>query len=516
MKNRKFFCVVFGIISILLSSSLTVLAEVRLPRVIGSHMVLQQEIPLPIWGWAEPSEQVKVVFRGAEAAAAADMDGKWMVKLPAQQAGGPFEMTIAGKNTIQLTDILVGEVWIGSGQSNMEMGIGVIMNGAQEAAAANYPNIRLFMVPNVPAGQPQSDCEGSWQVCSPETVAAGGWGGFSATAYFFGRELHQQLNVPVGLLDASWGGTAIEPWTPPVGFEQVPALQNFVNVIKEANQNYKNAVAKTLTDTESWVKAARQALEAGKAIPPQPVWPEHPLKNPGHPTQPTCLYNGMISPIKPFAIRGAIWYQGEGNLGDGMAYFDKMKALIQGWRSVWQVGDFPFYLAQLASFRYDAPANLLPKFWEAQTASLAIPNTGMAVITDISNLTDIHPANKQDVGKRLALWALAKTYGKSMEYFGPLYKSMAIEGGKIRIAFDHAGSGLASRDGQPLTWFEIAGEDKKFVKADAVIDGNTVVVSSQSVPAPVAVRFAWSQEAEPNLMNKEGLPANSFRTVLWD
>jgi len=170
----------------------------------------------------------------------------------------------------------------------------------------------------------------------------------------------------------------------------------------------------------------------------------------------------------------------------------------------------------LASFRYDAPANLLPKFWEAQTASLAIPNTGMAVITDISNLTDIHPANKQDVGKRLALWALAKTYGKSMEYFGPLYKSMAIEGGKIRIAFDHAGSGLASRDGQPLTWFEIAGEDKKFVKADAVIDGNTVVVSSQSVPAPVAVRFAWSQEAEPNLMNKEGLPANSFRTVLWD
>lgn len=516
MKNRKFFGVVGTIIAISLWISQSILADVRLPHVIGSHMVLQQEKPLPIWGWADPGEQVKVTFKGAEAAAAADADGKWMVKLPAQTAGGPFEMTIAGKNTIQLTDILVGEVWIGSGQSNMQMGIGAIQNGAQEIAAANYPNIRLFMVPTVPAGQPLSDCDGSWQVCSPETVAAGGWAGFSAAAYFFGREIHQQLNVPVGLVDASWGGTAIEPWTPPVGFEQVPSLQNFVNVIKEANQNYKNAVAKTLTDTETWVKAARHALDAGKAIPPQPAWPEHPLKNPGHPTQPTCLYNGMISPVKPFAIRGAIWYQGEGNLGDGMAYFDKMKALIQGWRSVWQEGDFPFYLTQLASFRYDAPPNLLPKFWEAQTASLAIPNTGMAVITDVSNLADIHPANKQDVGKRLALWALAKTYGKDLEYFGPLYKSMAIEGGKIRIAFDHAGSGLASRDGQPLTWFEITGEDKKFVKADAVIDGNTVVVSSQSVPAPVAVRFAWSQEAEPNLMNKEGLPANSFRTVLWD
>ena len=307
----------------------------------------------------------------------------------------------------------------------------------------------------------------------------------------------------------------MEPWTPPVGFEQVPSLQNFVNTINEANQNYKNAATQMLTDTENWIPIARQALEADKRIPPQPVWPQHPLKNPGHPVQPTCLFNGMISPLKPFAIRGAIWYQGEANLGDRMLYYDKMKALIQGWRSVWQQGDFPFYFVQLAPFRYNAEPTLLPRIWEAQKAALAIANTGMAVTTDISNLDDIHPANKQDVGKRLALWALAKVYQKDMVYSGPFYNSLSIEANKIRIGFDHVGSGLASRDGQPLNWFEIAGEDKKFVKAEAVIDGNTVVVSAESVASPVAVRFGWFQEAEPNLMNKEGLPACPFRTDQW-
>jgi sialate O-acetylesterase len=476
---------------------------------------------VPIWGWADPGEQVVVTFNENKVEAAADADGNWLVKLPALEAGGPFEMTITGKNTIQLTDILVGEVWIGSGQSNMEMGIGAVKDGPQEVAAANYPNIRLFMVPNVPAGQPQADCNGSWQVCTPESIAAGGWSGFSAAAYFFGREIHQQLNVPVGLMDASWGGTAVEPWTPPVGFEQVPSLQNFVNTINQATENYKNAVAQTLTDTENWIHAARQALEAGKRIPPQPVWPEHPLKNPGHPVQPTCLYNGMVSPVKPFAIRGALWYQGEANLGDRMLYYDKMKALIQGWRTVWQQGEFPFYLTLLAPYRYtrhdpNIDPTLLAKIWEAQRATLAIPNTGLAVTTDISNLDDIHPANKQDVGKRLALWALAKVYGKDVVYSGPLYSSLSMEVNKIRIGFDHVGSGLASRDGQPLNWFEIAGEDKKFVKAEAVIDGNTVVVSAESIASPVAVRFGWLQEAEPNLVNKEGLPACPFRTDQWD
>jgi sialate O-acetylesterase len=496
-------------------------AEVKLPHVIGDHMVLQRDVPLPVWGWADPGETVTVMVGGHEARTRADAKGHWMVKLPALEAGGPHEMTVSGENTIRLTDILVGEVWLCAGQSNMEMGIGVVQDGQQEVAAADYPQIRLYELPRNTAGQPAPDLEATWRVCSPATIAAGGWGGFSAVGYFFGRELHKELDVPVGLIDTTWGGTRIEPWTPPEGFALVPKLAEIADQIEQANRDYRNALPASLDAIDSWVKATRQALaEDQTLLPAPPAWPRHPLDNNG---QPTGLYNGMVHPLVPFAIRGAIWYQGEANVHavDGMMYYEKTKALIGGWRAVWDQGDFPFYFVQLAPFNYkrhirEMSDYALPEIWEAQAASLSIPNTGMAVITDIGNLNDIHPRNKLDVGKRLALWALAQTYGRDgIVYSGPLYRSMAVEDGKIRIQFDHVGGGLASRDGQPLNWFEIAGEDRQFVEAQAKIDGQTVIVWSDKVAEPVAVRFGWHQQAEPNLMNKEGLPACPFRTHPW-
>ncbi|MBP7747648.1 MAG: sialate O-acetylesterase [Phycisphaerae bacterium] len=504
----------------LLLVALPAMADVRLPHVIGDNMVLQRDVPVPIWGWAAPGEKVTVRLGEQSLNAVADAAGAWQVKLPALTAGGPHDLVVTGQNTITLKNILVGEVWICSGQSNMEMGINQVQDAEKEIAAANYPEIRTFQVPHRPAGQPLPDVDAEWRVCTPDNIKVGIWGGFSATAYFFGRELHRELKVPVGLICTSWGGTRIEPWTPPCGFADLPKLEPIKQEIAAADAEYRAAVSSALGPIDAWVTAARAALSAEKPLPPAPAWPRHGLAHEG---RPTGLYNGMVHALVPFALRGAIWYQGESNAagGDGMLYFEKMKALIGGWRSVWGQDDFPFYYVQIAPFRYQkiqkaiAPT-AIPEVWQAQTAALAIPNTGMAVTTDITDLDDIHPKNKQEVGRRLALWALANTYGqKNLVYSGPLYKSMAVEGNKIRVSFDHVGGGLAARDDKPLTWFEIAGADQKFVKAEARIDGATVVVSSDAVAAPVAVRFGWSMEAEPNLMNKDGLPASPFRTDQW-
>jgi sialate O-acetylesterase len=494
------------------------LADVKLPHVFGDHMVLQRGMPLPVWGWAEPGEAVEVTLAAHTANAAANAAGEWMVRLPAMEADGPNELTVRGQNTVRLSDVLIGEVWLCSGQSNMEMGVGVVMNAEEEIAAAQYPRIRLFELPRNPAGEPAKDIDANWRVCSPETIAAGGWGGFSAVGYFFGRELYNELDVPVGLIDSSWGGTRIEPWTPPCGFAAVPALQDVAEDIKRKAEEYKTkTLPERMVQIEKWITATRAALAAGDPLPPAPAWPRHPLESEG---PPTGLYNGMIHPLVPFAIRGALWYQGEANAvsADGMAYHDKMKALIDGWRTVWNEGNFPFYFVQLAPFNYnnywrDLSPDELPRLWEAQTASLSIPNTGMAVTIDIGDWRDIHPKNKQEVGRRLALWALAKEYGrKNLVCSGPLYKSMTVEGDRVRLRFDYVGGGLESRDGQPLNWFEIAGADQQFVKANAKIDGDTVVVWSEDVPEPVAVRFAWHMVPEPipNLVNKDGLPASPF------
>jgi sialate O-acetylesterase len=452
----------------------TAKAAVKLPAVFSDHMVLQREQPLPVWGWDEAGKSITVTLGEAKAIATAGADGKWQVMLPAQKAGGPLTLRVEGTSTVALKDVLVGDVWICSGQSNMEWSVAASANPQEEIAAGDHPQIRHIKINHTPADKPQTEVpSGGWQVCSPQTVA-----NFTAVGYYFGRHLQQTLNVPIGLIGSNWGGTRIEPWTAPCGFQQVPALKDIADKL----------------DTFP-LKNDKGQINHQSAL---------------------ALYNGMIHPLVPYAIRGAIWYQGESNNGEGMLYHEKMKALIAGWRCVWNKPNLPFYFVQLAPFRYGGDPKRLAELWEAQTATLCVPHTGMAATVDISNVADIHPKNKQDVGKRLALWALAQEHGQSnLVCSGPLYKGMKAEGNKIRLEFDHVGGGLVARDGKPLSRFEIAGEDKKFAEAQAAIDGNTVVVQADAVAQPVAVRFGWHQEAEPNLSNKEGLPASPFRTDKW-
>jgi sialate O-acetylesterase len=490
-------------------------AEVRLPRVFGSHMVLQQEKPLVIWGWAQPDETVTVQVGTESRTAQANARGEWKVELPAMKAGGPYTVTVRGSSTVQFDDVMVGEVWLCSGQSNMEMGIDMARDGKQEIAAADYPGIRLLKVKRKWTPEPQSDIEGAWKRCSPTTVAEDGWGGFSAAAYYFGRELHKKLGVPIGLIDATWGGTKIESWTPPEGFAAVPALKQEYRLVQLGDphaQAHQQRLEQVLQDTERWLASAKQALVQGTNVPPMPRYPEKLL--PPHDLQNrTALYNGMIHPLHPFALRGAIWYQGESNVGEGKLYTERMKAVVGGWRQLWGEGDFPFYFVQIAPWTYGGKPEVVAEFWEAQAEAQAIPNCGMVVINDIGDLKNIHPANKQEVGRRLALWALAKTYDQpNVFYAGPSFKAMTVEGDKMRLSFDGVGGGLASRDGKPLTWFEIIDADEGgFVKADAQIEGSTVVLSAPGVTHPAAMRFAWSMLAEPTLMNAEGLPAGAFR-----
>lgn len=510
--------ILFFTVSVLLFAQTVAHAEVTLPRIIGSNMVLQRNMEAPIWGWAAPGEEITITLSAeakdvepvSTATSIADAAGNWQVKLPAMAAGGPYTLRVKGSNTLELTNVLFGEVWVCSGQSNMQWSVNASKDNEAEIAAAMYPKIRLFYIPRVPSGLLQKDVEADWYETSPETIP-----NFSAVAYYFGRKLYKNLDVPIGLINTSWGGTRIEPWTPPVGFAGVPALVSINKEVEDIQANYRAQLSEKMDAIEAWIADTRKALETDGQLTQMPD-NTHPL---AHQQRPTALYNSMVHPIVPYGIRGALWYQGESNLREGMLYHEKMKALINGWREVWGQGDFPFYFVQLAPFNYggrNASPFFLPQIWEAQTATLALPNTGMAVTTDIGNLRDIHPRNKQDVGRRLALWALAKDYGRDdVTYSGPLYKAMAIEGNTIRLTFDHVGSGLTSRDEKPLTWFQIAGEDKEFVEAKATIDSDTVVVSSDAIANPVAVRFGWHQSAEPNFMNKEGLPASPFRTDSW-
>lgn len=500
-------------------------AEVRLPRIFSSHMVLQRGKPLVIWGWSAANEAITVSLGDESHRVTANDRGEWKVTLAARQSGGPLTLRVAGSNEIVLDDVLIGEVWLCSGQSNMEMGVGICQDAKAEIAAANFPNIRLFMVANRWSPEPQSDLaegkpgskqvENHWRVCSPETLAEGGWSGFSAAGYYFGRELHQKLGVPVGLIDSTWGGTRIESWTPPEGFAEVPALKRDYELVQLGDPRtrlHQERLQQTLDETGRWLAAARTALQDKKLVPTMPTYPAVLL--PPHDVQnPTALYNGMIHPLEPFPLRGAIWYQGEANVGEGRLYTERMKALVGGWRRVWGEGDFPFYYVQIAPFNYGGNGERVAELWEAQAEAEAIPHSGMVVINDIGNLKDIHPTNKQEVGRRLAAWALAKDYGKAdVVYHGPTYKSFTVDGDKLRVTFDHVAGGLASRDGKPLTWFEIIDADEGgFVKANARIEGASVILSAPEVRRPVAVRFAWDMLAEPNLMNSAGLPAGAFR-----
>ncbi len=437
----------------------------RLPHLFGDHMVVQRDRPLPIWGWSNPGSSVTVQFGTAQQTATAADDGTWRVELPPQPAGGPRQLVVqSGDQKLAFSDVWTGEVWICSGQSNMQWGLKQSAGGAEEIQAASHPRLRLFRVPMQWSDEPKDDCEGSWQVCTPESVAD-----FSAVAYYFGKRISQELNLPVGLVGTYFGGTPAEAWTSPAALDGRAEFHD--------------------------------------------LWES--TKNDANPQCHRCaLFNAMIHPIVPFAMRGAIWYQGEGNVGRAKQYASLFPTMIRDWRRMWRQGDFPFYFVQLAPFRYGGtdPA-ACAELWEAQTQTLQLPNTGMAVTIDIGDFKDIHPANKRDVGDRLARWALSRTYGRrGMVPSGPLYHSHQIEGSQVRIFLDYVGAGLVTRDGKRPKEFTIAGPDGNFAPAEATIEGNTIVVSSPQVPQPTAVRFAWNDTAAPNLMNRNGLPAGPFRT----
>ncbi len=621
----------------------------------SDNMVIQRDVKAPVWGWTTPRSEVTVELDGAKVSCKAGDDGKWMAVLPPHKAGGPFTLKVTGAETFTKSNVMIGDVWICSGQSNMEMGIGACQNGKEEIAAANFPNIRLFTVPKKIAFEPQTvfspgqPMQSKWLVCSPETVGAEGWGGFSGVGFFFGRELNKALNIPIGLIHTSWGGTIAEAWTSAEGLGTVPDFKDSLAVFQDQVKKLKAGQAdfakemdawwkdndpgsksgwadpdlntsdwkdmesqpknweqcglanfdgvvwfrKTIELPEAWTnvdanlglasiddidttfvngvqvggmdnwqsprnyKVPKGTLKAGKnviairvldtgggggfhgdanamalkaegqtAIPLAGIWQykiASPLKDmkpapkklDGNPNQTTVLFNGMIFPLLPFAVKGAIWYQGESNSGQPIVYRRLLPAMIQDWRTRFGVGDFPFLIVHLASFMevQNAP---MQDGWalirESQYfISRDVKNSGLASAIDIGDAKDIHPKNKQEVGRRLALIALAKTYGQDVVYSGPVFKSMEVKGNEIILTFDNVGGGLVAK-GDKLTGFAIAGADKKFEYADARIDGNTVIVSSPKVATPAIVYYGWANNPVCNLYNKEGLPAVPFRT----
>ena len=508
MKSIRFIALAgFGLLAFSAS------AAVRLPHIFGNDMVLQQGAPVPVWGWADPSEKVTVAFAGQKKEAVAKADGTWQLKFDALKASDqPAVFKVTASNAIAFTNVVVGEVWFCSGQSNMEFTMHSVANAGEEIANAKFPMIRHFKAPKRFTPMPERDVTANWEVTTPESI-----GNQSAVAFLFGRRLHQALKVPVGLINCSWGGTRIEPWTPACGFADLPELEGIKTRVDTANPKtelHKKTLGDYVSAMQAWIADAQKKTAAGEALGAAPDFPQSLIfpTGQGKHQEPTVLFNGMVAGLVPFAIRGAIWYQGCSNNGEGMLYLEKTKALVKGWRAVWGQGDFPYYLVQLAPYTYGGNPKNLPGIWEAQAAvPAAIPNTGCTVINDIGNIKNIHPTNKQDVGLRMANQALARTYGmKDIRWEGPVYKSFSTENAKMRIAFDHA-EGLKTRDGKAPTGFELCGPDGLYVQANAVIEGATVVLSAPTVTVPMAMRFAWDQTAEPNLVNGLGLPAGAFR-----
>ncbi len=654
------------LIFILSSCSNEPAKDISLPPLFTDNMVLQQKQKVVVWGEADPGGEVTVKFKNKVAKAVADKNGKWKAVLPSSKVGGPYDLIVYGKDTITIKNVMVGEVWICSGQSNMEMPLdgkwSTVNNFEQEMANADYPDIRLLMVKKEMANRPKDNFTSKgWEVCSPETV-----GKFSAVGYFFGRDLYKDLKVPVGLIETAWGGTLVEAWTSAKALKQIPEFADTVKAIetdmrtdeerlaeqKKKMQIWPDKIGEIIVNSGTWkhgyqkakydiskwntmklptiwelageedidgivwfardvnipaswtgkeliltlgrindydftwfngvkvgrgvdvadlrhytipgelVKAGKnritvEVLDIGasgglygpademklslgeKSIPLTGNWkykidpikidvsklPEKPDQNSGV-NRPTVLYNAMIHPLLNYRIRGAIWYQGESNAERAYQYRYLFKTMINDWRKDWREGNFPFYFVQLANFKKVKPEpgdDSWAELREAQAMALELPNTGMAVTIDIGDSIDIHPHNKQDVGKRLAFVALHDTYGFDIPYSGPVYKSMKKEENKIRIKFDHTDGGLVAKSvvgthghASPLKGFAIAGKDKKFYWADAKVEGDEVVVWSDKVKEPVAVRYAWAANPVCNLYNGAGLPASPFRTDDWD
>jgi sialate O-acetylesterase len=494
-------------------------ADPRLPAIFSDHMVLQQQMPLGVWGWAAPDERIEVRLRSQRVSTTADRQGRWRVTLAPETAGGPDELVVAGATvTRRFADVLIGEVWIGSGQSNMQWEVRQAQDADKEIAAANHPRIRLFSVKRVTAGEPKDDvtpmdAAPTWMVATPASVTH-----FSAVGYFFSRELQKARgNVPIGFIHSSWGGTPAEAWTRRDVLADDPALQPLLAQYRRIEAEYPSQRYGYERRLPIW----SDALKAWRAAHPTPETPipgmPAPRGGPEDPHRPASLWNAMIAPLTPFAIRGVLWYQGETNALRAWDYQRLMAAMIQDWRRAWNRGDLPFLFVQLANFRPNPPspgASWWAEVREAQRLTLGLPNTGMASAIDIGNPLDIHPLNKQEVGRRLALSARAVAYGERIVSAGPEYEGMTIEGNRIRVRFRHAGGGLVL-DAAKGSSLIVAGVDGQFKPATAVVDGETLVVSSADVAAPVAVRYAWEDDPATSLRNKEGLPASPFRTDTW-
>jgi sialate O-acetylesterase len=502
-------------------------AAVKPNPLFSEGAVLQRGQPVPVWGTANEGEKVTVVLDKQKLSTTA-RNGTWRVDLQPLTAGGPFTMTVSGENTVTVNNLLVGEVWVCSGQSNMAFPFARTATVKEETPKATFPKIHMFTVKKKVAVNPQTTVEGTWVECSPQTV-----GGFSAVGYFFARELYQKLGVPVGMIHTSWGGTPAQAWTSIQGLGTDPELKEYADAAKQTLGNYPAAiaayqakldafkVAKTAWDLsvakpaqealKAWNEATAKAKQDGQALPPKPApavrAPTAPANPEGNQSQPTTLYNGMLAPIIPYGIKGVIWYQGESNAPQSRQYRTLFPTMIADWRAQWKQRDFPFFFVQIAPFNRQPP-----EIREAQLLTLAkSKNTAMAVTTDVGKATDIHPTQKEPVGQRLALAARALVYGEKIEYSGPLYQAMKVTGDQISISFTHTGGGLVAKDGE-LKGFTLAGADGKFVPAKAEIKGSNIIVSAAGVTAPKAVRFGWANTPDVNLFNKEGLPASPFRS----
>lgn len=481
-------------------------AAVKPHALISEDMVLQQGTRVPLWGSADEGEKVTVRFQDQEVSTITK-DGTWRVELDKLKPGGPFSMTINGINTIRLKNVLVGEVWLCGGQSNMWWPINMSADAEKTIADSANPNLRLFNVPLVASAAPQTQVAGAWRVSGPTMVPR-----FSAVAYFFGRDLQKALNVPVGLIHASWGDTPAEAWTSMPVLKANPDYQSIFERWVRLEADYPQVVAKHKERLKAHEEAVAKAKAEGKTPPPPPRLQEDPSRNR---RRPAVCYNAMIHPLIPFAIKGVAWYQGESNASRALEYRTLFPAMIANWRKDWQQGDFPFLFVQIAPFMpivKEPQESAWAELREAQLLTLhKSPNTAMVVITDVGDPVDVHPMKKEPVGARLSLAARALAYNQDIVYSGPIYDSMKIEEGTIVLSFKHTGKGLEVRE-PPLTGFTIAGADGQFVNAEAKIVSNRVVVTSPKIPRPVAVRYGWANCPVVNLWNKDGLPASPFRT----
>jgi sialate O-acetylesterase len=490
-------------LAVAVCSAAALYADVKLPGMFSDHMVLQREKPIVVWGWADDGEKITVRL-GTDEASTEAREGKWKVLLPKMKAGGPLQLSVRGKNEINFNDVLIGEVWMCSGQSNMEWPLRFSFEPQNVITNAKNSKIRLLTVPKLKANEAVQDIKAKWVECDSSTVA-----NFSAIAYYFGRDLQKALGVPIGLIHTSWGGSPVEAW-----LRQEVLAQNPLYQVEILEHYEKNQVKRVQGEIEKWEAEKTELEKAGKKIS---------RERPSMPWKPAELYNGMIAPLVNYTIRGALWYQGESNTGRGYQYRTLFPDMIANWRADFGLGDFPFLLVQLAPYDKTKKREILEitkepvesdwaELREAQWLSTKIlPNVGMAVITDLGDKDDIHPKRKEPVGARLALLARQIAYGQRLVASGPIYRAVMIEGDKAIISFDSVGRGLEARGGT-LQGFAIAGADRKFVWANAEIKGDTVVVSSTEVPAPVAVRYGWADFPVVNLFNKNGLPAAPFRT----